>query len=125
MRTSFRLRPLAGALTASALALGALTLTAAPADAATVYKCNRIYYTGEALTAYGDSGNRVIQAQCGLVSYGRLKAADVDGQFGSKTRAAVIAFQNSLKYNSACGENVSVDGIVGPVTWYFLRYGCG
>lgn len=123
----FRHRPRAmGALLSGVLAIGSLALTTAvstPAQAAT-YKCNRTYYSGEALTAYGDAGNRVIEAQCHLVFWGRLKAGDVDGQFGSRTRAAVIDFQKGLK-NSACGKGVDVDGIVGPVTWYFLRNGCG
>ncbi|PZT71340.1 peptidoglycan-binding protein [Streptomyces sp. SW4] len=118
-----------GAALAGILALGSLTLAAAPAGTATAataaaYKCDRTYYTGTALTSYGDSGNRVIEAQCRLVFYKRLQAGDVDGRFGPKTRAAVIAFQQGLR-SGACGGNVAVDGIVGPVTWYFLRHGCG
>ncbi|MFE7467873.1 peptidoglycan-binding protein [Streptomyces sp. NPDC057499] len=112
---------LSGALAVSSLALA--TVASAPAEAAT-YPCNRTYYSGEALTAYGDTGSRVTEAQCLLVGWGRLKASGVDGQFGPTTRSAVIAFQKGLK-SGACGGRVSVDGIVGPVTWYYLRYGCG
>ncbi|MFF7794645.1 peptidoglycan-binding protein [Streptomyces sp. NPDC007991] len=124
IRTTSRLT---GTVLAGVLAIGSLTMVAAPAGVATAaaaaYKCDRTYYTGNALTSYGDSGNRVIEAQCRLVFYQRLKAGDVDGRFGPKTRNAVIAFQQGLR-SGACGK-VDVDGIVGPVTWYFLRHGCG
>lgn len=122
-----------GAALTVALAIASPAAAAAPAAAAgstgasavsaAAYKCDRTYYRGDALTAYGDSGNRVIEAQCRLVFWERLRAGDVDGRFGPKTRAAVIAFQKGLR-GGACG-NVDVDGIVGPVTWYFLRHGCG
>ncbi|GAA3389826.1 peptidoglycan-binding domain-containing protein [Streptomyces roseoviridis] len=125
MLSRLRQQRFSGVLVVGAIALGSLTLTPAPADAATTYTCNRTYYSGTALTAYGDTGSRVIEAQCRLVHYGRLRAGDVDGIFGTKTRAAVISFQDGLKRHSACGRNVTVDGIVGPVTWNFLRYGCG
>jgi peptidoglycan hydrolase-like protein with peptidoglycan-binding domain len=40
----------------------------------------------------------------------------VDGVFGPKTEAAVRGFQDAL--------DITVDGIVGPVTWRALVSGC-
>ena len=58
---------------------------------------------------YGSSGKTVSFWQRMLVSRGLLKLSDVDGMFGSKTKAATIRFQKIL--------SLSQDGIVGPKTW--------
>lgn len=58
----------------------------------------------------GDKGNAVKAAQTELNAHGyRLT---VDGAFGARTDAAVRAFQKAHK--------LSVDGIVGPLTWHAL-----
>jgi peptidoglycan hydrolase-like protein with peptidoglycan-binding domain len=48
------------------------------------------------------------------------KGLAVDGIFGSKTEAAVRGFQQALH---ADDPSVTVDGIVGPVTWQALVSG--
>lgn len=54
----------------------------------------------------GSSGEavKVLQSKLGMVG------ADVDGEFGKKTKEAVIAFQKKKGLKPA-------DGIVGPMTW--------
>jgi peptidoglycan hydrolase-like protein with peptidoglycan-binding domain len=59
----------------------------------------------------GDSGSGVKQIQTALVAHG-FKVT-VDGKFGAKTQAAVIAFQKSV--------SIKQDGIVGPATWKRLK----
>jgi peptidoglycan hydrolase-like protein with peptidoglycan-binding domain len=44
----------------------------------------------------------------------------VDGNFGPKTNAAVRDFQQALHHDI---PSVTVDGIVGPVTWRALVSG--
>jgi peptidoglycan hydrolase-like protein with peptidoglycan-binding domain len=56
----------------------------------------------------GSRGKDVEGLQRILVGAGHLPASGVDGDFGPKTKAAVIAFQRQLR--------VTADGIVGPVT---------
>jgi peptidoglycan hydrolase-like protein with peptidoglycan-binding domain len=58
--------------------------------------------------ALGASGADVRDLQTVLVGAGHLTAADVDGEFGKDTKAAVIKLQAALR--------VTADGIVGPVT---------
>lgn len=48
------------------------------------------------------------------------KGVQVDGIFGPKTEAAVRAFQRALHLDI---PSVTVDGIVGPVTWQALVSG--
>ncbi|WP_171117600.1 MULTISPECIES: serine/threonine-protein kinase [Streptomyces] len=72
------------------------------------------YYSGTALTRYGDKNSRVTQVQCMLVKRGySVGNAGVDGQFGDGTRAAVKKFQSA--------KGLDVDGIVGANTWGALR----
>ncbi|MEU7246450.1 serine/threonine-protein kinase [Streptomyces sparsogenes] len=72
------------------------------------------YYSGIALTQYGDKGNRVRQVQCILKARKYdIGPGGVDGQFGPDTRAAVKLFQ---RYH-----HLHVDGIVGEDTWPALR----
>lgn len=59
---------------------------------------------------YGSCGPAVALLQTELTNKGYRLAAD--GQFGPKTEAAVIQFQQS------CG--LAADGIVGPKTWHAL-----
>ncbi|MEU1786140.1 serine/threonine-protein kinase [Streptomyces sparsogenes] len=72
------------------------------------------YYSGTALTQYGDKGNRVRQVQCILKARGYdIGPSGVDGDFGVDTRAAVKLFQ---RYH-----HLDVDGLVGVDTWPALR----
>ena len=58
----------------------------------------------------GSKGAAVSEAQGQLVKAGHNIA--VDGDFGPKTKAAVVAFQNS--------KGLVADGIIGPKTWAAL-----
>ena len=60
--------------------------------------------------SYGSSGDDVKKLQQALNSYGY--SLSVDGQFGSKTQAAVKDYQKK--------NGLSVDGIVGEKTWGVL-----
>ncbi|MDI3418559.1 serine/threonine-protein kinase [Streptomyces luteolus] len=72
------------------------------------------YYSGNALTRFGDKGQRVVQVQCVLSKRGYgIGGAGVDGQFGEDTRAAVKKFQGA--------KGLDADGMVGPNTWAALR----
>ncbi|MEK8174253.1 peptidoglycan-binding protein [Streptomyces sp. M19] len=72
------------------------------------------YYSGTALTQYGDKGNRVRQVQCILKARGYdIGPSGVDGDFGTDTRVAVKRFQ---KYH-----HLDIDGQVGVDTWPALR----
>jgi serine/threonine protein kinase len=72
------------------------------------------YYSGTALTRYGDSGSHVKEVQCILKarSY-NLGSGGVDGIFGKDTLAAVKRFQSN--------HHLYVDGQVGEDTWHALR----
>ena len=61
--------------------------------------------------SYGSSGDDVKKLQQALNSYGY--SLSVDGQFGSKTQAAVKDYQKK--------NGLSVDGIVGEKTWGSLN----
>ncbi|MFC9201318.1 protein kinase [[Kitasatospora] papulosa] len=72
------------------------------------------YYSGTALTQYGDRGDRVRQVQCILKARGYgIGPGGVDGDFGVDTRDAVKWFQRD--------HNLNVDGQVGEDTWPTLR----
>ena len=60
----------------------------------------------------GSQGDDVehLQRDLNLLKYGPLT---VDGDFGTKTQAAVERFQSN--------NNLVVDGIVGPQTWQVLN----
>lgn len=88
-----------------------------PASAA--YYCG--YYSGTALTVYGNTGNRVHEVQCLLTRVGyRLSN---DGIFGSATLSAVKDFQQT--WNGMTGSHLAVDGKVGSQTWAALRSATG
>ena len=57
----------------------------------------------------GSTGVAVQELQQKLNNGGATPPLVVDGIFGSKTRAAVVAFQNA--------HGLDADGIVGPLTW--------
>lgn len=59
------------------------------------------------LTSNGNRGTDVVALQHVLAAHGRPVA--VDGVFGSGTRSAVVAFQQS--------KGLTADGVVGPATW--------
>lgn len=67
----------------------------------------------------GDSGNAVALLQRLLILYGYTNlVGTVDGNFGSKTKEAVLQFQRD--------QNLAVkDGIVGPITWRQLTFPAG
>ncbi|MER7056093.1 MULTISPECIES: serine/threonine-protein kinase [unclassified Streptomyces] len=83
-----------------------------PAAPAWISGCS--YYSGTAIVRYGDTGQRVVQAQCMLTKRGYgVGRAGVDGQFGEDTVTAVKRFQRA--------KGLQVDGEVGPRTWAALR----
>ncbi|WP_306316851.1 MULTISPECIES: serine/threonine-protein kinase [unclassified Streptomyces] len=92
------------------------TTTRAPEPPSTPQKPwrNCRYYSGTALTDYGDTGNRVRQVQCILKARGyNIGPAGVDGQFGQDTVTCVRRFQSA--------HGLQVDGQVGTNTWAKLR----
>ena len=60
----------------------------------------------------GSKGWEVTKAQKLLVGAHFLASSEVDGIFGPKTKAAVVAFQKSRR--------LTADGIIGPSTWSAL-----
>ena len=63
---------------------------------------------GRPMVSYGSRGDAVRKLQELLNALG-YDCGSVDGIFGSKTKAAVLAFQKA--------NGLGVDGIVGPLTW--------
>ena len=63
---------------------------------------------GRPMVSYGSRGDAVRKLQELLNALG-YDCDSVDGIFGSKTKAAVLAFQKA--------NGLGVDGIVGPLTW--------
>lgn len=63
---------------------------------------------GSPMVSYGSRGDAVRKLQELLNALG-YDCGSVDGIFGSKTKAAVLAFQKA--------NGLGVDGIVGPLTW--------
>jgi murein L,D-transpeptidase YcbB/YkuD len=61
--------------------------------------------------AEGSTGGCVKLAQRWLDYWGY--GLSIDGDFGPKTRAAVIAFQKR--------RHIGVDGVIGPQTWSYLN----
>ncbi|MEW9521689.1 peptidoglycan-binding domain-containing protein [Streptomyces tubercidicus] len=116
LRTAIR-RTAVLAATAGLLTAGLLTGPASadgPAGerADTMAAC--AYYNGNALTVYGQRGDRVSQAQCLLANRRYLPWGDVTGYFGPKTRAAVKKFQSR--------HHLTADGKVDKKTWYALYH---
>ncbi|MGW1620874.1 protein kinase domain-containing protein [Streptomyces sp. NPDC002172] len=72
------------------------------------------YYSGTALTVYGNKGDRVKEVQCILRARGyNIGPAGVDGDFGADTLTEVKHFQRV--------HGLRVDGQVGVNTWRALR----
>ncbi|MET9176103.1 serine/threonine-protein kinase [Streptomyces misionensis] len=72
------------------------------------------YYSGTALTVYGQKGSRVKEVQCILKARGyNVGPSGVDGIFGDDTLTEVKRFQS--------GHHLQVDGQVGVKTWAALR----
>jgi peptidoglycan hydrolase-like protein with peptidoglycan-binding domain len=108
---------------AAGLAVGTVAVTASPASATA--SCG--YYSGNAETVKGDTGNRVREIQCLLVyTFGYDLGSSgpsyngVDGQFGTKTYNAVLNLQRNLN-DLGCPRQLSEDGKVGTHTWSALR----
>jgi peptidoglycan hydrolase-like protein with peptidoglycan-binding domain len=77
--------------------------------------CN--FTTSRPTLRRGSSGAAVKQAQCYLndsLNPANHTPLAVDGDFGSKTEAAVRAFQTCA--------HISVDGVVGSDTWAQLKF---
>ncbi|MGY3685029.1 peptidoglycan-binding domain-containing protein [Streptomyces sp. TE33382] len=73
------------------------------------------YYSGTALTVRGNTGNRVKEVQCLLISWGFNIGPDgIDGNFGANTEGAVRQFQSWY-------GGLTTDGKVGTNTWRALR----
>ncbi|GAA1796897.1 hypothetical protein GCM10009682_18230 [Luedemannella flava] len=77
-----------------------------------------VYRSGGSITvlctlSYGDSGDDVRQLQW-ILNYCYKKSLSVDGQFGPKTRTALMQAQDT--------ENVKVDGIYGPQTAMAFKF---
>ncbi|MFI6434881.1 peptidoglycan-binding protein [Streptomyces sp. NPDC050759] len=73
------------------------------------------YYKGHKTLKFGSSGQAVKEVQANINQTTDYKPKlKVDGQFGSKTKKAVLWFQHEFKIKP-------YDGIVGPKTWKVLR----
>ncbi|MCX4729103.1 MULTISPECIES: peptidoglycan-binding protein [unclassified Streptomyces] len=108
-----RIRRTAVAVAAAALltftgAATAHSATAAPSGGMSPHAACA-YYSGRALTVYGNHGSHVSQAQCLLANWRYLPWSGVDGDFGTQTLAAVKKFQGA--------HGLTVDGEVGAHTW--------
>ena len=72
----------------------------------------------------GSTGDLVKLAQARLNERGAAPPLAVDGDFGPLTKAAVTKYQTDRKGPGGLGLsaqfNLSVDGIVGPHTWFRL-----
>lgn len=75
--------------------------------------------TAPATLSIGASGPAVEEVQQHLNRFGASPPLVVDGVFGPKTRAAVIAFQTGRL--DAEGIPLQADGVIGPRTWRALQ----
>ncbi len=87
---------------AATLALGSAAMTPPTAVASTV------------LLRYSSTGTQVQQVQTALAQQG-YDPGPIDGQYGPRTKAAVVAYQRA--------HGLAPDGIVGPKTWASLMGG--
>ncbi|MFI2640356.1 peptidoglycan-binding protein [Streptomyces sp. NPDC018610] len=99
---------------AAVLVTGTVVASAPVASAMTTPQDCGMYSTQEPQLSYGGSGPAVKALQCELNSAMRDTGLTVDGEFGPRTRDAVLRFQGG-----ACAD-VGADGIVGPKTWAAL-----
>ncbi|MGW6906831.1 peptidoglycan-binding domain-containing protein [Streptomyces sp. NPDC054940] len=118
------MRPRQRTVLAAAAALSGLLLALAPAASATPVTArgttsvaapaaNCGYYSGNATTRRGDTGDRVKEIQCIINLWNGGTPLQVDGVFGPRTESWVVYFQDV--------RGLRVDGIVGPQTWGSLR----
>ncbi|WP_461066892.1 peptidoglycan-binding domain-containing protein [Streptomyces pseudoechinosporeus] len=87
------------------------------------YTCG--HYEGRATQARGSAGKDVKEVQALMKYHWKTSAGKrlaVDGKFGPKTEAAVKAFQRQINKDQKPSPALKVDGIVGPNTWWWLRY---
>lgn len=91
----------------------AIVLAAAGIGTAVYFTCFE-RESGYALSKYGSTGQEVTKIQNKLKELGYYKGT-VDGVYGSKTKAAVLAFQKN------CG--ITADGIAGNQTLLYLGLG--
>ena len=68
---------------------------------------------------FGSKGPFVEEAQQHLNAHGVSPPLNVDGIFGSKTKAAAVAFQSGNQDKNS--KPLSTDGIIGPLSWGALR----
>ncbi|MEV7523582.1 peptidoglycan-binding domain-containing protein [Streptomyces sp. NPDC091371] len=73
--------------------------------------CN--YYFGSTTVRRGSRGDAVAEVQCIINYWYGHRVLEEDGIFGQYTESWVKDFQ---RYNG-----IAIDGIVGPVTWSYLR----
>lgn len=114
----------ASAAIVSTLMAGTTALTLSGATAASATESTDIAARcgwHDALTPptirYGSTGNAVREAQCLLGYRGfSVGSSGIDGRFGPDTLEATTDFQAECR--------ISADGIIGPITWNRLRYGC-
>jgi serine/threonine protein kinase len=91
-----------------------VTTTAEPPHSSSKPWKSCTYYSGTALTVYGQRNNRVVEVQCILKARGYgIGSHGVDGDFGPDTLSAVKKFQKN--------HGLKVDGEVGVNTWRALR----
>lgn len=77
----------------------------------------RIYKLGERNLKKGDEGEDVREMQSALVELGfKLPKFGVDGEFGSETESAVIAFQKAVGMTSG-GQKIEANGVFDQVTY--------
>ncbi|WP_199511152.1 L,D-transpeptidase family protein [Nucisporomicrobium flavum] len=87
---------------------GALATPAAAAPAASAREAAQVSLAARPTVRYGDKGATVTYLQQRLTAL-HYDVGTVDGDFGSNTLHGVYAFQKVQK--------ISIDGVVGPVTW--------
>ncbi|MFC9928770.1 peptidoglycan-binding protein [Streptomyces sp. NPDC127190] len=113
----------AGGVASAATARPATAAHTASAGTAASHKCvykngfgfSCGYYKGHATVKYGSKGNAVREVQAIINQTTAYKPKlTVDGDFGSKTKKAVIWFQQTFHVKP-------YDGIVGAKTWKELR----
>lgn len=110
----------AAILVTTALAAATTAVSAGPAAAGTQTGAGTVYCRYDdretpPTISYGAQGDTVKEAQCLLQFKGfDIGSSGVDGDFGSSTRSAVRTAQAEY--------GLAVDGIVGPKTWYWLRF---
>lgn len=101
-------------LAAAFVATTAASLIATPLPAHAEKIPHRCMYTDtERTLRYGSSGTVVRQAQCEYNMATRGTDLVVDGSYGPRTASAIRRFQDCV--------GITVDGIVGPITWNRLN----